>query len=170
MLIGIEIGVRSVRIPGSVRCLVVVLDEERAILVTTGEVVEREIGDDVGGVALERTHLAVAVHLGVEVRPLTLKHFPLVETARPVGFGVAKVPLAEDRGLVAGGIQLLGDVGQAVVEVGPFVVTRLTWLYVPVSIAARLGSQMVLVQKQRSKRAPSSAIRSRFGVRLMRLP
>jgi hypothetical protein len=44
------------------------------------------------------------------------------------------------------------------------VVTPFTWLYVPVRIAARLGVQMEFVQKHASKRIPSDAIRSRFGV------
>ena len=38
------------------------------------------------------------------------------------------------------------------------------WLYLPVSTVARAGVQMELVQKQRSKRAPSLARRSRLGV------
>ena len=50
------------------------------------------------------------------------------------------------------------------------VVTPLTWFQVPVRMAARLGVQIELVQKQLSKRMPSSAMRSRLGVRLMRLP
>ena len=50
------------------------------------------------------------------------------------------------------------------------VVTSFTWLYVPVRMAARLGVQIEFVQKQLSNRIPSSAMRSRLGVRLMRLP
>ena len=38
------------------------------------------------------------------------------------------------------------------------------WLYLPVSTVARAGVQMELVQKQRLKRAPSLASRSRLGV------
>jgi len=41
---------------------------------------------------------------------------------------------------------------------------------VPVRIAARLGVQIELVQKQLSNRIPPAAMRSRLGVRLMRLP
>jgi len=44
------------------------------------------------------------------------------------------------------------------------------WLYCPVRIAARLGVQMEFVQKQFVMRTPPAAIRSMFGVRLMRLP
>ena len=50
------------------------------------------------------------------------------------------------------------------------VVTPLTWLYVPVSTAARLGVQMELVQKQASNRIPPAAMRSMCGVLLIRLP
>ena len=50
------------------------------------------------------------------------------------------------------------------------VVTPLTWLYVPDRITARLGVQIEFVQKQLSNRIPPVAMRSRFGVWLMRLP
>jgi len=45
-----------------------------------------------------------------------------------------------------------------------------TWLCLPVSTTARLGAQMAFVQKLFRKMAPSSAIRSMFGVRLIRDP
>jgi hypothetical protein len=44
------------------------------------------------------------------------------------------------------------------------------WLYLPVRMDARLGVQIELVAKTRSMRMPSFARRSRFGVRLTRLP
>jgi len=44
------------------------------------------------------------------------------------------------------------------------------WLYWPVRMTPRLGVQIEFVQKQLSKRMPALAIRSRFGVWLMRLP
>lgn len=50
------------------------------------------------------------------------------------------------------------------------VVTPLTWLYVPVRTAARLGVQIELVQNAASRRMPPAAIRSRLGVLLIRLP
>jgi len=50
------------------------------------------------------------------------------------------------------------------------VVTPLTWLYVPVRIAARLGAHSELVQQAASKRIPAAAIRSMFGVVVIRLP
>ena len=48
--------------------------------------------------------------------------------------------------------------------------TPFTWLYVPVRIDARLGVQIEFVQKQLSNRMPSAAMRSMFGVWLIRLP
>ena len=185
------------------RPCMVVLHEERTLRVPAGQVVEGQVGDDIGRVPLERSHLAVAVHLRVEVGALALEHLPLVEAGGPVGGLVAEVPLAEDRRLVARRVQLPGDVGQRIVQVcadrghavhmvvappsrsgasgpatpslhgsrtgGHFVPLARLPCKVPVRIAARLGSQMLFVQKQRSKRAPSSAIRSRLGVRLIRL-
>ena len=50
------------------------------------------------------------------------------------------------------------------------VVTWFTWLYVPVSTAARDGVQIEFVQKQLSNRIPPEAMRSMFGVWLIRLP
>ena len=46
----------------------------------------------------------------------------------------------------------------------------MTWLYVPVRMAARLGAQIELVQKQLSNLIPPAARRSRCGVRFTRLP
>ena len=46
------------------------------------------------------------------------------------------------------------------------VVTPLTWLYVPVKMVALDGAHSELVTKVRSKRTPSAAIRSMFGVEL----
>jgi hypothetical protein len=40
----------------------------------------------------------------------------------------------------------------------------LRWEYLPVRIVARLGVQMLLVTKARSKRTPAAAMRSRLGV------
>ena len=42
------------------------------------------------------------------------------------------------------------------------------WLYLPVRMQARLGVQIELAQKQASSRMPSWAMRSRFGVLLIR--
>jgi hypothetical protein len=48
--------------------------------------------------------------------------------------------------------------------------TPFTWLYVPVRIEAREGLQIEFVQYTASSRIPSSAMRSRCGVRFTRLP
>lgn len=50
------------------------------------------------------------------------------------------------------------------------VVTPFTWLYVPVSMLARLGAHNEFVQAHASNRIPSAASRSSCGVALIREP
>lgn len=98
------------------------------------------------------------------VLALVVQDRPVVEPTWVVDTAVAEVPLAEQSGCPAGLLQRRDEGRLAAVEVRGRVVTPFTWLYVPVSIDARLGEQIELVQKQASKRIPSAAIRSRCGV------
>ena len=52
--------------------------------------------------------LAHLDHLGVVVEALAGQHIPVVEAGWVVDAAVAQVPLADDGGLVAGGLQQLG--------------------------------------------------------------
>ena len=72
-----------------------------------------EVADEVGAVAL--VGLLLSVHLdedGVVVQALAREDLPIIEAAG----GVDEVPFADDGRLVAGGLQILGDVGDGGVE------------------------------------------------------
>ena len=61
----------------------------------TLQVIEREVGGDVGVVALEFFPAAVDVELGIEVHALTLEARPMVEALARGVVVVTHVPLAD---------------------------------------------------------------------------
>ena len=109
---------RGVRLPRAVGCLVV--DEDapgsaRPVGLDLLEPAQREVRDDVGGVARLDAQAVLRQEPGLEVLPLVDEHVPVVEALRVVGDAVAlavtHVPLADDRRAVAGRAQL-GDEGR----------------------------------------------------------
>ena len=90
--------------PLAVRRLVLRHQEERLVLVAGLEPVDREVGDHVGDVTLVLHALAHLDHRRVVVAPLAGQDVPVIEAG---GIG-HQVPLAEDRGLVAGGLEQFG--------------------------------------------------------------
>ena len=89
------------------RCgrLVLAHQQERLRLVAVLQPVDARIRDDVGGIALVLHLLAVVDHRRVVVHALARQDVPLVEAGR-IG---DEVPLADDRRLVAGAVQQLGE-------------------------------------------------------------
>ena len=106
------------RHPGAVRRLVLAHQQERLVAVRVlVEPVDREVGDDVGAVALDlAAALGVDQH-GVVVVALPGQHVPVIEA---LGIG-AQVPLADHRGLVADRLQQLGEGLLVAVELVPVV-------------------------------------------------
>ena len=99
--------------PFAVRRLVMAHEEEWLRFVTALQPVQAEVADEVGTVALVGFFLSVHLNEdGVVVQALTGKDLPIVEAAG----GVDEVPFADEGGLVAGGLQILGDVGDGGVE------------------------------------------------------
>ena len=94
--------------------------QERARAVAILEPVERQVGDDVGGVPLMRDGLAVVDHRRVVVHPLAGEDVPFVEPGRRRD----EVPLADDGGLVAGGPQEFREGGLRAVESAVGVVVK----------------------------------------------
>ena len=93
--------------PFAVGRLVVAHQEKGLVAVALLQPVEGEVTDKVGAVA--GVFLAGAVHFdedGIVVETLAGEDFPVVEAGR-VG---DEVPLADDGGLVAGGLEVFGDV------------------------------------------------------------
>ena len=106
----------GMRVPRPVRRLVVAHQQERPRPVALLQPAQRVVGHDVGGVARDHLALGHLHHLGVVVAPLAGKHGPVVESGWPVRRALPEVPLADVRGLVAGGLQQLGEGLQAVVH------------------------------------------------------
>ena len=106
------------RLPRPVRRLVVAHQQEWARPVALLKPAQRVVGHDVGGVAGNHLVLGHLHHLGVVVASLAGEHRPVVEPGRPVRFALPQVPLADVRGLVAGGLQQLREGLQAVVHHG----------------------------------------------------
>ena len=117
-LVHVALRVPGMRLPRPVRGLVVAHQQERARPVALPEPAQRVVGHDVGGVAGDHRGLAHLHHLGVVVASLAGEHGPVVEAGRPVRRSLPQVPLADVRGLVAGGLQQLRKGLQAVVHHG----------------------------------------------------
>ena len=89
------------RRPFAVRRLVLAHQQERLGGVAVFHPVQRQVGDDVGGVARMGDLPAVVDHRRVVVDPLAGEDVPFVETGRITD----QVPFADDRRLVAGFLQ-----------------------------------------------------------------
>lgn len=103
---GVEVPVSLMRHPWAVRSLVVHHEAEGPV--PDLEPLEAQVGDDVGGIALDNTLAVRTVHDGVHVGPLTRKDAPVIEPPRSGLRRDAQVPLPEDRGLVPRSPQHLG--------------------------------------------------------------
>ena len=115
-VLGVVRVVLRVVLPGAVRRLVVAHQEEGARRIARVQPLQALVGDDVGDVARALHRATGLVEDGVEVVALPGHDRPVVEARRAVRRPLAQVPLADDGGLVAGRAQVLGDVGQAVVD------------------------------------------------------
>ena len=94
-----------VRVPRAVRGLVVAHQEERLVLGPVLEEVDRQIGDDVGHVALDLPAARGLEEGRVVIDALARQDRPAVEAGRVA----AQVPLADHARMVAGRLQVLGD-------------------------------------------------------------
>ena len=111
--------VLGARFPRSVRRLVMTEQGERLVADAVEEV-ETIVGDEIGDVsaAFDDGVRSGLQHDGVVVVALAGEHSPIVETGRVVRRTMAEVPLAEQRRLVAGGLQRLRKRPQRVVQQG----------------------------------------------------
>lgn len=103
-----QILVLGAGFPGAMGRLVVAHEKEGLVFVALLEPIEGEVTDEVGAVAV--VFFAGAVHVdedGIVVEALAGEDLPVVEAG---GVG-GEVPLSDDCGLVAGGLEVLGDVG-----------------------------------------------------------
>ena len=94
-----------VRVPRAVRGLVVAHEEERLVLGPVLEEVDRQIGDDVGHVALDPPAAGGLDEVRVVIDALARQDRPAVEAGRVA----AQVPLADHARMVARRLQVLGD-------------------------------------------------------------
>ncbi len=122
ILIQVEVGVLLIGIPGTVRRLVVDHHTEGAAGITFIEPVEAHICDQVSDITATglpgAAVRAIENKLRVVVAPLAGENGPVVETGRAMFGTLAEVPLAENGGLVACGLQQLGVSGKAIIERG----------------------------------------------------
>ena len=88
-------------IPWTVRCLVVAHHEERTLPITMLQPFQREIGDDVGGIAFMRRSPVRFNHHRIVIEPLSGQHVPVVKTRRISVSTVSEVPFTYHRGLIA---------------------------------------------------------------------
>ena len=110
VVVGLEVAQGG--LPLTVRGLVLTHEEEGLGLVALGEPVEGDIGDDVGDVAGILDGLAHADHGRIIVDTLAGEDLPEIEAG---GIG-AEMPLANDRGLVAGLLENLRKRGLRAIE------------------------------------------------------
>ena len=113
---------------GAVRGLVVDQQAEGPVRVAAVQEVEALLGDDVGGVALDRLLAVGAAHHRVDVGALVGEDPPVVEAAGARALGAAQVPLAVQRRLVAAFVQHLGEGAHPIVELRIDRRRRLMWL------------------------------------------
>ena len=106
LAVRVHAGMRVVRFPGPVRGLVPDQEAPRLAAVERAEPADREVGDEVGGVAGLDAEPVRGEEPGVVVLALVDEGVPVVEAVRvvadPVGLAVAHVPLADEAGAVAG--------------------------------------------------------------------
>lgn len=158
------------RHPWAVRSLVVHHEAEGPVPVPDLEPLEAQVGDDVGGIALDNTLAVRTVHDGVHVGPLTRKDAPVIEPPRSGLRRDAQVPLPEDRGLVPRSPQHLGVRRHPVVQLRVDGAGAVDVAVGAGEMVALDGVQIELVQNTLSRRAPSWAIRSMLGVWFTALP
>ena len=155
------------RLPLAVRGLVLAHQEERLVLVALVlQPVERQVGDDVGRVALVLdAPPSVVSSAGCSTAP-GRAGLPEVEAGRVV----TRCHLPIDRRLVAGGLEQLGERLLRAVEPAVGVVVEAVEVAVLAGQDRRPGSarRSSSSRTQRSNRIPSLARRSMFGV-LLRL-
>ena len=108
--------VLGVVLPGAVRRFVVAHQHERPGCVTGFEPVQRLVGDDVGDIARVADRPAGFVEHRVVVVALAGHYGPVVKACGLMRRAFAQVPFAENGGLVAAAAQVLGYVGQPVVD------------------------------------------------------
>ena len=116
----VEAEVTERRRPFAVRRLMLRHQHERLRLVAPLQPVEGHVRDDVGRVTRHRDGFAVLDHRRIVVHALTGKDLPEVEAGRIR----AEVPLADDRGLIAGLLQQLREGDLRTVEPGIGVVRK----------------------------------------------
>ncbi len=104
--VGVQVGVRRVRLPRPVRRLVPDQHAPRVVTVQRLEPPQRQVRDDVRRVAGLGAQAARGAERRVVVLPLVDQHVPVVEPLRVVAVTVAHVPLADHRGAVARVAQL----------------------------------------------------------------
>lgn len=116
----VEVFVLGVVLPRSMGGFVVAHEEEGPALVALVHPLDGLVGDDVGRVAGDPRRLARGLdELRVPVLALAGQHAPVVEARGLMILALAEVPLADHGGLVVCvGPQLLGDVGDALVDLG----------------------------------------------------
>ncbi len=103
---GEQLAVLGLRLPRTVRRLVPDQHAPRIVALERLDPVDREVGDDVGGVPLDGAPTLGRDERRVPVVPLAGHDVPVVEPFRVVALAVAHVPLADHRGAVAGVAQL----------------------------------------------------------------
>lgn len=96
------LGVFRVGRPFSMGRLVVVHEEERLVLGTLLKELGREVGDEVGRVAVQGLARAAFDEIRVHVLALSGQDAPIVKARGIAG----QMPLTDDAGVVAGGLQV----------------------------------------------------------------
>ena len=100
--------------------LVLAHEQERLRLVAVLQPFDRQLANDVGGVALMLDALAILDHWRVIVDALAGEDVPMIETGRIA----PQVPFADDRRRITGRLQQFGKRGLSAVEPGIRVVVK----------------------------------------------
>ena len=107
--VGVGAAVPLGRRERGVHRLVGQVEQERTVLVAVVQELDRVVGQQIGGVPLPLDAGSVDVERRIDVRPLPPERDPVVEPGARVVAGAAHVPLADERGVVAGGLQPDGE-------------------------------------------------------------
>ena len=112
LAIGKEGFVLQIRIPLAMRCFVVEHQEEGLVFGSGLEELDPELGCDLRTVPFDGEFFAWNKKLGVPVGSLTGQDDPTIESSRVA----SQMPLADHPGVVASGLQMLGDVVPCPIE------------------------------------------------------
>ena len=101
-----------IRVPGAVRGLVVAHEEKGPVLGAVVQEINRQVGDNIGDIALHDAAAFGREKGGVVINALAGQNGPLVEA----GGVAAQVPLADHPGVIARRLEVLGHRGLGTVE------------------------------------------------------